>query len=66
VTEPQPEDWRKAMAKEFENPEEEKVEDEIADDKTPEEREERVADRLASKSGKRVQEYDKEHNVFSK
>jgi hypothetical protein len=54
------------MPEQFENPEAEKVEDETAVDSTPEEEVEREAEKLATKAAKRSQEYDKEHNVFSK
>jgi hypothetical protein len=57
---------RKAMAKQFENPEAEKVEDETAEDLTPEEKVEHVAEKLARKPAERSKEYDKEHDVFTK
>jgi hypothetical protein len=63
---PKIENGRITMAEQFENPEEEKVDDETADDLTPEQRAQREAERLAKKGAKREQEFDKEHNVISK
>jgi hypothetical protein len=54
------------MPEQFENPEADKVEDETAVDSTPGEKVEREAEKLASKAAKRSQEFDQEHNVFSK
>jgi hypothetical protein len=54
------------MPEQFENPEETKLEDETVSDATAEKRIDRVADKAAEKSSHTVQNYDKDHNIFSK
>jgi hypothetical protein len=53
------------MAKQFENPEATKLEDETATDATAQEKIERVADKAAAKPAKVEQKFDKEHTIFS-
>jgi hypothetical protein len=51
------------MAKQFENPQETKLEDETVSDETAQEKIERVADKAAAKSSKVEQKFDSEHTV---
>jgi hypothetical protein len=54
------------MARQFENPEETKLEDETASNTTAQKRIERVAEKAAEKSSKGEQRYDEDHNIISK
>jgi hypothetical protein len=53
------------MPEQFENPEASKLEDETVSDATAQQRIDRVAERLAKKSGHTEQEYDKDHSIIS-
>jgi hypothetical protein len=53
------------MARQFENPEETKLEDETVSDTTAQQRIERVAEKAAKKSSKDEQHYDKDHDNIS-
>jgi hypothetical protein len=52
------------MSKQFENPEEAKVEDETAAKESADEKIQHVAEKAAVKSTKTGQEYDKDHTIF--
>jgi hypothetical protein len=54
------------MTEQFENPEEQKVEDEIVSMESPEKRIENVAEKAAKKAGETVKKYDKDTPIFSK
>jgi hypothetical protein len=51
--------------KQFENPEEAKVEDETAAKKSADEKIQHVADKAAGKATKTEQEFDKGHTIIS-
>ncbi len=53
------------MAHQFENPEEQKVEDETVVKDSPKEDLDRQAEDAALKSTKTVKKYDEEHKIFS-
>jgi hypothetical protein len=53
------------MPEQFENPEASKLEDETVSDATAQQRIDRVAERLAKKSGHTEQEYDKALRLIS-
>jgi hypothetical protein len=53
------------MAKQFENAEATKLEDETASDATAEKRIDRVAEKAAEKASKTEKNYDKKHAIVS-
>jgi hypothetical protein len=54
------------MPEQFENPEATKLEDETVSDAAAEKRIDRVAEKAAEKASHTVQNYDKDHTIFSK
>jgi hypothetical protein len=54
------------MARQFENPEEAKLEDETVSDATAQQRIERLAEKAAEKSSKDEQRYDEGQRIISK
>jgi hypothetical protein len=54
------------MTKQFENPEETKLEDETIADASPLKRIERVTEKQAEKASHTEQRYDRDHDIFSK
>jgi hypothetical protein len=54
------------MAKQFENPEVTKTEDETVSDAAAQKRLDRVAEEMAEKSSRTEQKYETDHQVFSK
>ncbi len=53
------------MPEQFENPEATKQDDETVSDASAEKRIEKAAEKAAEKSTKTVQNYDKDHTIFS-
>ncbi len=53
------------MFKQFENPEEAKLEDETVAEESADEKIQRVAEEAASKATKTEQEFDKDHTIFT-
>ena len=53
------------MFKQFENPEDTKLEDETAAKKSADEKIQHVAEEAAGKAAKTEQEYDKDHTIFT-
>jgi hypothetical protein len=54
------------MAKQFENPEATKTEDETISDAAAQKRLDHVAEKMAEKSSRTEQKYDTDHQIFSK